>query len=180
MTSSETSTEPRPVRAAPGFHPWHFFILISMLGATAAVWRSRDTQPAALILLSAAIIAAGLVGLALYHALAGFFGGAREPRAVSARARDELLREKALVLRSLKELEFDRGMGKVNEADFAEIGGRLRARAMELMQAIDRAEAAPPVRAAARSAPRDGRTCAACGTANDADAKFCKQCGARV
>ena len=179
MTSSETSTDAGPARAEPGFQPWHFFILLSMLGATAAVWRSRDTQPAALILLSAAVLAAGLVGLALYYALAGFFGDKRETGIVSTRDRDELLREKALVLRSIKELEFDRGMGKVSEADFAEVGGHLRARAMELMEAIDRADTPAAARTPTRPRP-GGRTCAACGTANDADAKFCKQCGAKI
>jgi hypothetical protein len=177
MTSSATSTETDPARPDSSLQPWHFFMLVSMLAATFAVWRSPDTQPAALLLLSAAIIAAGLVGLALYHALSGFFGGAREPRVVSARVRDELIREKALVLRSIKELEFDRGMGKINEADFAEIGGRLRARALELMQAIDHAapEPAPLVEAEARA-----RSCPSCSTVNDADAKFCKQCGTKI
>ncbi len=35
-------------------------------------------------------------------------------------------REKALVLRSIKELEFDRAMGKVSPRDFDEMSTRLR------------------------------------------------------
>jgi len=147
-------------------------MLLGMLGATVAVWRSPQAHPAALLLLSAAVIAASLVGLALYHSLAALFGSRVEERPITGRERDELLQEKALVLRSIKELEFDRRMGKVNEADFAEIGGRLRARAMELMEAIERVPAPPPEPAA----PAAG-LCAACGTGNDADARFCKQCG---
>lgn len=191
MTSSGTSTERRASGADTGFQPWHFFMLLAMLGATAAVWRSKNTHPAALLLLSAAVIAMGLAGLALYHALVGFLGGGRDERAASVRERDDLEREKALVLRSIKELEFDRGMGKVNEKDYAEIGARLRAHAMELMQAI---EAAPVERQEARSlqdgaaALQDGArgfqtpgpACATCGTTNDTDAKFCKQCGQKL
>ncbi len=172
MTSSETSTE-------AGFQPWHFFILLSMLAATAAVWRSRDTHPAALLLVSGAVIAAGLAGLACYHALVGFFGGGREARAISARDREAMLREKALVLRSIKELEFDRGMGKVNDADYAEIGARLRARAMDVMREIDAAPVSAPPREKGAKAPAS-RACAACRTDNDPDARFCKQCGAKL
>jgi hypothetical protein len=150
-------------------------MLLAMLGATVAVWRSPDTHPAALLLLSGAVIAAGFVGLALYHALAGFVSGRVEPRVRAEHARDALLREKALVLRSIKELEFDHGMKKVSDADFAEIGGRLRARAMDLMQAIEEMPAPPP-EPAAEAAP----VCPSCQTANDADAKFCKQCGAKL
>ena len=53
------------------------------------------------------------------------------------RARAALEREKALVLRSLKELEFDQAMGKLSATDFDEMGGRLRARAIALMKQLD-------------------------------------------
>lgn len=175
MTSSGTSTERGRSRSDSGFQPWHFFMLLAMLGATAAVWRSPDTHPAALLLLSAAVIAAGFVGLAVYYALAGFVSGVREDRVLSGHERDELLRQKALVLRSIKELEFDHGMKKVSDADFAEIGGRLRARALDLMEAIERTPAPPP-EPAAEAQP----VCPACHTEHDADARFCKQCGARL
>jgi ABC-type hemin transport system ATPase subunit len=55
----------------------------------------------------------------------------------SDRARAALEREKALVLRSIKELEFDRAMGKVSEKDFEEMSGRLRTRALMLMRQLD-------------------------------------------
>ena len=74
-------------------------------------------------------------------------------------------------------------MGKVSDADFAEIGGRL---ARAGARADAGASSAPAARASdvepAPSAPRRRRrpACAACGTANDDDARFCKHCGARV
>jgi hypothetical protein len=107
---------------------------------------------------------------------------------VPERAREALIREKALLLRSIKELEFDKSMGKIGESDYAEISGRLRARALSLMQDIERAEAPPARTVAARSKAAQraepGRasdmSCAQCGTANPDDAKFCKNCGTRL
>ena len=53
MTSSETSTD-------AGFRPWHFFVLASLVAATAAVVMSGHPQPANLILVSLTIATAGL------------------------------------------------------------------------------------------------------------------------
>jgi hypothetical protein len=203
--NSETLTE-QPAREGAGLTPWQFFLLLAMLGATAAVITARDTHPAALLLLSAAVISAGFVAVALHRALGALLG--RQGPSMSrpaGRTRQLLEEDKALVLRSIKELEFDRSMGKVSEADFQEIGGRLRSRALALMQQIegldDRHEAGPtasteagPLGPAPGRAPdlkvrppsevtgprRRSRACTSCATASDADAKFCKQCGARL
>src|SRR5206468_10103485 len=45
--------------------------------------------------------------------------------------------DKMLALRSIKELEFDRAMGKLSDADWQEMSGRLRARAGRLMRQLD-------------------------------------------
>ena len=186
--SSATSTERRAARPAPVAEPapfkaWHFFILLAMLGATVAVVLARDTHPVALLLLTAAVVCAGLVGIAVHSAVSGFFARGAVPEPLKASVREELLREKSLVLRSLKELEFDKHMGKVSDADYAEISGRLRARALALMADLDRTPEDVPAAAAVRPPAALGdtaTTCAACGTTNDPDAKFCKQCGAGV
>jgi zinc-ribbon domain len=179
--SSETSTESRRPAQDAGFQAWHFFLLLSMIGATAAVMLSRQTHPAALVLLSVAVVATGLVGIALHRALAGFVGGQTDlDEPVAEGAREQLLREKAFALRSIKELEFDHAMGKVSDKDYQEIGARLRARAPALMEAIEGAEQpAAPARAAKAAKPAS-RACPACGTPNDPDAKFCKQCGGKL
>jgi len=194
--NSGSSTEARRSGDA-GLQPWHFYLLLSMAGAIWAVIVSRETHPAALLLISAAVVATGLTASAFHYALAGFLGARIAPVGASLdrRAREALGREKALVLRSLKELEFDHAMRKVSDGDFAEIGSRLRARAMELMRDLDQTRAAdaaagPP---AVEPAPAGigpfaqiggqspTRTiCATCGTENDTDARFCKSCGARV
>ena len=56
---------------------------------------------------------------------------------VGQRTRAALEREKMLTLRAIKELEFDRAMGKLSEADLQEMSGRLRARAAGLMRQLD-------------------------------------------
>src|SRR6187402_1702858 len=66
MMSSGSSTDRGATRRDSTFQPWHFYILLSLAGATGAVIVSRNTHPAALIMLSASIVAAGLVGAALH------------------------------------------------------------------------------------------------------------------
>ena len=105
---------------------------------------------------------------------------------VGQRTRAALEREKMLALRAIKELEFDRAMGKMSEADFQEMSGRLRARARRLMRQLDAgagyreqierdlakrlaAHANAPARGMPRRAVAAARqACAECGTANDA------------
>jgi hypothetical protein len=60
-----------------------------------------------------------------------------EAPVLAGRTRAALEREKTLVLRSIKELEFDRAMGKVADKDFQEMGARLRARAARLIRQLD-------------------------------------------
>jgi hypothetical protein len=139
------------------------------------VWAARNTHPLALLLLSAAVLASGFAALSIHRALAGFFSAHHDEEPLGERAREGLLREKALVLRAIKELEFDHAMGKIGEADFGEMSGRLRARALTLMQDLERADAQAPARGRAAAAHR--LTCAACQTNNEPDARFCKSCG---
>jgi len=129
-----------------GFRPWHFFVLASLIAATAAVVMSRPSTPEHLILISLTIGAAGAAAAGFYRMLAplaatGEGAGGRSTAATSERARVALEREKALVLRSIKELEFDRAMGKVSSKDFDEMAGRLRARALMLMKQVDEGSA---------------------------------------
>ena len=102
-----------------------------------------------------------------------------------------LEREKRLVLRSIKELEFDKAMGKVADADFDDMAGRLRQRAVGLMQRIEQGETglreriandltAMTSRSSRSSRKVNAQQCLACQTLNDADARFCKSCGAQL
>jgi hypothetical protein len=170
--------------ARSAFQPWHLFVLLAMAAATVAVVMARDTHPAALLLLSAAVISSGLVAWALFNALAGFLGvrAAERNRPLQEMAQSELQREKALVLRALKELDFDKAMGKVSDEDFAAISGPLRRRAMALIEDLERTPASAVAAVSAPAAPHvvERAACAACGTSNERDSKYCKACGGRL
>jgi len=122
-----------------GFQVSHFFVLLSLMAATVAVVMARPSAPENLILVSLTIGAAGLAAVGFYRTIAPLVDpradDEREP--LSGRLRADLEREKALTLRSIKELEFDRAMGKVSEEDFAQMAGRLRARALGIMRHLE-------------------------------------------
>lgn len=188
MMSSETSTDQQPLA------PWQFFTLAGLAGATITVFlTTRGQTPAVVILLSLTIFAAALVGAAALRTFGPLFGLVRQGAAqvLGGRTRNALERDKTLVLRSIKELEFDRAMGKVSEKDFADMSARLRARAARILRQLDAAggyraqiereierrigPAAPPSSGARAHAA--SIACGACGVGNEADAKFCKNCG---
>jgi hypothetical protein len=216
--SSETSTE------GHAFRPWHFFVVGALLAATAGVLLSPRSSPEQLILFSITIFAGGLAGYAFLRTLLPFAGVLQRSawRAKGTETRRSVLeREKQFVLRSIKELEFDRALGKVAEEDFNRLSRRLRSRAMRLMRDLDEAVHEPRARIEREVAERLGigdeeirvqgsgfrdhdhadpgtgtedrvpesdvrrqspaaSPCPVCGTANDADARFCKQCGSRM
>lgn len=193
MMSSETSTET--------FQPWQLFTLAGLIGATVVVFVSQGQTPAGVILLSLTIFAAALVGFAAWRTFAPLAGGEEGsgPQILGGRTRAALEREKALVLRALKDLEFDRAMGKMSEKDFAEITARMRVRAAGLLRQLDAGtgyrdqierEIAKRIGADARHERSDPGSripdpvpvaaCPSCHTRNDADARFCKHCGAAL
>ena len=175
-----------------------------MLAATAAVIVATGQTPANIIILSLTVVSVSFVGLGTYHILLPLVAKDLEPPpTIAGRTRAAIEREKTLVLRSIKELEFDYAMGKVAKADFDEMSTRLRHRAIGLMKQLDQGggykeqiarELDERLAAAAQSpqspqgaqspqspqSPQSAEMCAACGTGNDADAKFCKNCGAKL
>ena len=187
--SSETSTDPAgPEQAATGdtgFRPEHFYVLGSMVAAIVGVMMSRNTHPAALLLLSAALVGAGLTGAAAHRALSAFLNrSTMQDEPVGERRRGTLLREKQYALRVIKELEFDRKMGKISEKDFHELAVPLRARAAALIRDVERSSGGYRAQIERDVLEKAGRVpgsragaCGSCGTANDADARFCKSCG---
>jgi ribosomal protein L40E len=119
--------------------PWQFFTLAGLVGATIVVFLSEGQPPAAIILLSLIIFGAAAVGTAAWRVLSPL-ASANEPgghQIFGGRTRAALEREKTLVLRSIKDLEFDHAMGKVSDKDFSEMSTRLRARAAGLIQQLD-------------------------------------------
>ena len=184
VTTAGASSTPE----APPFQPWQFFLLAGMIAATAIVVVATGQSPAAIVLLSLTVVAASFVGLAVYRSIAPLVMREVEqgPRLIGGRTRAALEREKTLVLRSIKELEFDYAMKKVAQADFDEMAGRLRGRALRLMRQLDagdgyRAEIERELQGRlGQTAPQSVAEDCSCGTSNDADAKFCKNCGSRL
>jgi len=122
-----------------GFRVWHFFVVLSLAAATVAVIMSRQSTLEHLILMSLTIGAVGASAIAFYRMLAPLAAKDAElvNEPLSDRLRAHLAREKALTLRSIKELEFDRAMGKLSPQDFEEMAGRLRARAIGIMKQLE-------------------------------------------
>jgi ubiquitin len=194
-----TSTESvrlKPAEASP-LQPWQFFVLAGLGCATAATFLARGQGVVAVVLLAALMAATAIVGLAALRAVRPLLS-ATDDRTVmiGERTRAALEREKMLALRSIKELEFDRAMGKVSDGDFHEMSTRLRTRASRLMRQLDagagyreqierdlakRLGQAPTAIATAPAgrAPAE-RACLSCSTLNDADARFCKTCGNKL
>ncbi len=206
--SSATSTDadaPLPAGADSGgstghsrdsadqrLQPWQFFVLVALACATGVTFMSRGQGAIAVVLLSALMGTAALAGLAALRTFLPLLTRQEErTQVIGERTRASLEREKMLALRAIKELEFDRAMGKLSENDFHEMSGRLRKRATRLMQQLDAGagyrerierdlvkrlgEKLPDVQAAAVNL-----ACSRCSTVNDTDAKFCKQCGAKL
>jgi hypothetical protein len=174
-----------------------------MLSATATVVVATGQSAASILLLSLTVVSAAFVGLAVYRTLAPLVAPEiiETPTLLGGRTRAALERDKALVLRSIKELEFDYAMKKVAQADYDEMAGRLRARAIRLMRQLEAAEGyrsviekevearlvaagvEPRIESAAKATtlPEDATVaCGSCDTLNDPDARFCKNCGLRL
>lgn len=171
--------------------PWQFFLTASFIGAAVVIWLAPPASPVALLFVSLAVFAAGASAVALHGVLAALAGKALPEMAITATVREALEREKLLTLRAIKDLEFDKAMGKVSDADAAPMERRLRERAMAIMRDLDsresvraRVEADLASRQATGHRPQatglEPDRCAACATVNDPDARFCKNCGAKL
>jgi hypothetical protein len=172
----------------PGLQPWQFFVLAGLGCATAVVYVARGRGATAVILLSIVIASIVFIALAALRTFKPLVSAEEDRTAMFGhRTRVALEREKLLALRSIKELEFDRAKGKLSDADWHEMSGRLRARATRLMRQLDAGsgyreaiECDLSVRLADTPLPKAPPACASCGIVNDADARFCKACGNRL
>jgi len=175
--SSETSTNT--------LQPWQFFVLAALGCATAVTFLVRERGVTAVILLTVLMATCALVGMAALRVFRPLFSPSAERPVIAGRTRAALEQEKAIALRTIKELEFDRAMGKISEEDFREMSVRLRARASRLIKQLDagsgyRAEIERDVAQRLGEEAQKSGVCAACSTVNDRDARFCKECGAKL
>jgi hypothetical protein len=210
VASNESGTAAEP--AATGVQPWHFVLGLTALAVVASVVATSGTTTTNTVSIAVAVASAGLVAAAFFRSVMPFVAPESGERTdmVGGQTRAALEREKTLVLRSIKELEFDRAMRKISESDYHDIVSRLRIRAAGLIRQLDGGPgyrelierelavrlSASGVAKATGVAVRAGAdfepaeidekaadppgTCQACGRANDADARFCKSCGSRL
>ncbi len=101
----------------------------------------------------------------------------------------ELLARRDATFQALRDLNFDRQVGKVTAEDFVIFEAHLKAAAAAALAALDAWEAAADRKldvmleraiAARRAALADGRICSACGRPAAAEDKFCAGCGAAL
>ena len=210
MNPAVSTNDQRPTTTAAGLQPWQFFVLAALGCATAIAYLSRGQGLVVVILGTVLMATAGIIGLAALRALRPLVSPEGDRTVmVGQRTRAALEREKLLTLRTIKELEFDRAMGKLSDADWQEMSAKLRARAAGLMRQLDaatgyrdqiekdlakrmgdsaarlkpRAPGGPMEREASAGMERSAlaeRVCASCSTANDQDARFCKSCGQKL
>ena len=192
---------PEPGDSRTGVRPWHLLLVGTLVAAAAGVFVTQGTSPVNTIAVSVAIVTVALASAAAARTIGPLVSPevVEHTEMVGGRTRAALERDKMLVLRSIKEVEFDRAMKKISDADFNEMSGRLRSRAAGLMRQLDRDASgyrdlierdlatrvgSAPERAASMSAPAadraDAGECPACGAETDADARFCKACGTRI
>jgi hypothetical protein len=152
-----------------------------------------------------------LVLTTLWQSVRGvLLGGGSQNQGTRTQAAGEragLLREKQELLQAIRDVRFEHELGKLSDGDCERLEARYRARAREVLEALD-AQLAPH-RDEARallgerdagalleldqakssnepsdksSTPREPEphACASCGTDNDADAVFCKKCGGKL
>jgi hypothetical protein len=122
-----------------GLRPSHLFLAATLVAAGAGAVAVRETAPTNVVFVCLVIGAAGLAAFTLYRAVWPLVGPSLglAPDMVGGRTRAALEREKTVVLRAIKDLEFDRAMRKVSESDFQDMSGRLRARAVRLIKQLD-------------------------------------------
>ncbi len=145
---------------------------------------------------------------ALLQSLRHAFGGTADALVSSLPERAALVDEKNALLRAIKDIAFEREVGKLSEEDFARLDRAYRLRAKEVLKKLDediepflaraegilrqqqQGENTPPnkkkktkkkhKRAATKPAAAKRRECARCGTRNPADAAWCKECRASL
>lgn len=160
--------------------------------------------PALFMALAAVMLVLGLA--AFWQSLRAVFGGGPEADAATGGVlpeRTALLEEKQTLLRAIKDIAFEREVGKISEEDFARLDRAYRRRAKEVLKQLDQdldpfiaqaerlvavelgeAEAEARKKRGKRGKGRKkkprAQACPACGTSNDLDAEHCKECGARL
>ncbi len=172
------------------------------VGGVAAVCASMTASFGSALLVLASTALLSTIAL-LWTSLRTLSGDAPLPtgmHAAEARPGDaDLAEKKRRLLRALKDLENERALGKIDEADYLEISHRYREEAKGVIREME-AQLAPVLeeaqriardyvakaghdRATGNSSPAAARArvaCKVCAESNEPDAVFCKKCAERL
>ncbi|PCC72637.1 hypothetical protein SAMN02745121_01751 [Nannocystis exedens] len=142
MTEATQSKDARAAAAPklPRAALWTAGLALVAFGLVLIAARAAGPVDAATLALAAAgatLVYALRRMYAVVRALARPDSLAQVGRGVGHFSQSELREEKRRLLRAIKELEFDHGMGKLSTADFEAVIGTYRVRAIEVMRALD-------------------------------------------
>ncbi len=96
---------------------------------------------------------------------------------------DDDFSSRAVALRALKEIEFDRATGKLSDADYDALKTRYTSEALVALRAESREQGAgsSPIHAVpAPRSPLPAPSCPTHGPRPESDAAFCSECGRRL
>src|SRR5262245_23906343 len=139
MSSGTSTNNPAAERpSSEPLKPWQFFVLAALACASAGAFVVRGQGITVVVTMMLIMGATVFVGLGVLRSIRPLVAPDDERSVpLGQRTRVGLEQEKALALRTIKELEFDRAMGKLSESDFHEMSVRLRARAARIMTRLD-------------------------------------------
>jgi hypothetical protein len=139
------------------------------------------------VLLAVAAVSYVLRPIFRPHSAEGELPGKGEGgRADAGEDPDDDLSPRAVALRALKEIEFDRATGKLSDADYDALKVKYTAEAVEALRAEVRdtghgtRETEPAVSVSFPASRVPLPACPAHGARSEADAHFCSECGRRL
>lgn len=203
-------TRPRPHVSEERIARW-MAISLPIVTLLAAAVVAILIGPATSILVLAAGLLLGVIAI-LWGSLRVLTGEAPlspefEVLEMAVQGTSALSNRKTMLLRSLKDLENERSIGKLEDADYDELASTYRSELKEVLKQIDqilaphRSKAEEVARAyladvgvartegipfselptsISTNKPNERVTCSDCGESNEHDAKFCKGCAARL
>lgn len=133
-----------------------------------------------------------LVGSVVYVGSPYFGKGAHSHGSISSQRAvqlGDLYSRRDNLLAAIKDLEFDREMGKISNDDFPDMDTRYRHEAIRLLQEIDLLESgdgsknsrhAEPSKEDLQKSPGRTDPCSACGTSTSVGDRFCRHCGTQL
>ena len=128
--------EPKPLVSPEQLRLLRWALPVLWLVGVIAASQVAGIQLAFLVLAGGVLV---LVITLLWVSVQSLTGGATLgfEEALGMGAPSKVEEEKRAVLRALKDLEYERGVGKISPEDYAELSAKYRAQAKKLMQTVD-------------------------------------------